>query len=45
MFFRVVDNDSLLDDKGKFEIPKGTLTLNGNGLYSRCCSTRKIIFI
>ena len=27
--FRVVDNKGLLDDKGKFEIPKGTLTLNG----------------
>ena len=28
--FRVVDNDSLLNDKGDFEIPKGTLTLNGS---------------
>ena len=28
--FRVVDNSSLLDNKGNFNVPTGTLTLKGN---------------
>ena len=27
--FRVVDTDELIDDKGKFKLPTGTLTLKG----------------